>query len=76
MSKTDEWRLKQMEWRGYTVKALEDMNNELKEIKHELKDTNKKIDRLNNALGRVQIKVAGIGATVAILVSIILHIMW
>jgi len=73
MSKADEWRMKQMEWRGYTLKALEDMNDELKEIKTQLKETNAKIDRIGNNLQKIQIKVAGIGATVAILVSFILH---
>ena len=60
------------EWRGYTLKALEDVNYELKEIKSEIRITNDKIDKVNDKMTVMQIKVAAIGGTSGILASIVL----
>ena len=64
--------LKQAEWRGYTLKALEDMNDELKEIKVNQKELDKKIEKLNARLTNVQIKVTAGASTLAIIVSIVM----
>ena len=45
----NEWDMKLSEWRGYVVRALEDSNKELIEIKENLKvmeETNVKIDKI------------------------------
>lgn len=68
----EQFKDKTTEWRGYTLRALEDINRELGEVKTELKACNTKIDELNNRLTGVQIKMAGISATVSIMVSIVL----
>ena len=69
--------LKEAEWRGYTLKALEDMNSELKEIKEDQKDfqreLNIKIEKLNTRLTNVQIKVAGAASVLALIVSIVMR---
>ena len=64
--------LKQAEWRGYTLKALEDMNGELKEIKLAQKELDIKIEALNDRLTNVQIKMASVAATLALIVSIVM----
>lgn len=64
------FNIKTAEWRGYTLKALEDLNDELSEIRKEIQNTNKKIDTLNSRFLRLSVKVGAIGAVVAILVSI------
>lgn len=71
----DEYDMKLAEWRGYVVRALEDSNTELKEIKENQKNIEAKIDKVNNRLTGVQIKVSALGATVAIIVSLILNVM-
>lgn len=65
--------LKEAEWRGYTLKALEDINRELIEIKDDVKQVNKRIEKLNIRLTNVQIKMAGTAATLAFIVSIVMR---
>jgi len=66
--------LKQAEWRGYTLKALEGINEELKEIKQTQKDLDIKIGKLNTRMTNVQIKMAGVAATLAFIVSIVMKL--
>jgi len=71
--------MKISEWRGKTVQALEDINKELSEIKEELKGNNNKIDILSNKLSDAQlklnIKVAAIGGTTGLVVSLLLFVL-
>lgn len=67
-----EFKDKTTEWRGYTLRALEDINKELAELKEEIRTTNTKLDSLSNSLNLLQVKVAGIGAVSGIIASIIL----
>lgn len=73
MDYTD-WDIKLSEWRGYVLRALEDSNKELKDIKESIELCESKIDKVNNRLTGVQIKVGALGATVAIIVSITLNV--
>jgi SMC interacting uncharacterized protein involved in chromosome segregation len=66
---------KTVEWRGYTLRALEDISKELNEVKEELKSCNTKIDGLNNKITGIQIKVAAIGGTSGIIASVILFLL-
>lgn len=63
------------EWRGYTVRALEDIDNELKDIKNNNREDferiNRKIDKMNNRITNMQMKVAAIGGTVGIISALI-----
>lgn len=68
--------MKLSEWRGKTVQALEDMNKELNEIKGDIKEMNKKLDKINGRITNIQVKVAGIGGTIAIISSLILHLIF
>lgn len=61
--------IKRAEWRGYTLKALEDMNQEIQDMKIEIRETNENIEKLDDKIGGMRIKMAGIGATTAFLVS-------
>ena len=66
---------KTVEWRGYTLRALEDISKELNEVKEELKSCNIKLDGLNNKITGIQIKVAAIGGTSGIITSIVLFVL-
>lgn len=37
----DKWDMKVAEWRGYTLKALEDLNDNIIELKEEIKEIKK-----------------------------------
>jgi tetrahydromethanopterin S-methyltransferase subunit G len=67
----NEWDMKLSEWRGYVVRALEDSNKELLEIKENLKVMEEKLDKANGRLTGMQIKVAGIGSVSGLLVTLI-----
>jgi predicted nucleic acid-binding Zn-ribbon protein len=68
----DDYDMKLSEWRGYVVRALEDLNKEMVDIKSNQKCIEDKIDKLDSRLTNLQIKVGGIAATVTIIVSIIM----
>lgn len=70
----DQFKDKTTEWRGYTLRALEDINKELSEVKLEIQICNNKIDELNSRITGIQVKVAGIGAVSGILASIVLWV--
>jgi hypothetical protein len=70
------------EWRGYTLRALEDISKELTETKEGVKacnikidvvntEINKKLDKLDDRLTGLYIKVAAIGGTMGLIVSLI-----
>jgi hypothetical protein len=78
-------QVKEAEWKGYMVKAVEDLSNELDESKDTLKScsrdildkidrVNEKIDKVNMRITNLEIKVASIGAISAIVASIVLHV--
>jgi hypothetical protein len=60
----NEWDMKVSEWRGYTLKALEDMNKELSSVQIELKGINEKLTGM-------RLKVAAIGGTTGLIVTIV-----
>lgn len=64
----EQFNLKQAEWRGYTLKALEDMANETVELK-------KKIEEIDRKVTNLQLKVATVGSTVALAVSILIKLL-
>jgi len=55
------------EWRGYTIKAIENLTEEIKELKQELKVTNNKLDIIDNRLTTQTIKVGVIGGTMGLI---------
>jgi len=78
-------RIKEAEWKGYMVKAIEDLNNELddekdtsktcvRDILDKIDKTNEKIDKVNSRISNLELKVASIGAVSAIVASIVLHV--
>ena len=68
-----DFKMKTAEFRGYTVKALEDINKELTELKVEIKETNIRMEKLNGRLSLLQGKVAGIGAVAGLVASAVVH---
>jgi len=68
-----DFKMKTAEFRGYTLKALEDITKEICEMKIEIKETNTHIEKLNTRLSALQAKVAGIGATAGLIASIVVH---
>ena len=70
----DDWDMEMSKWRGYVVRALEDGNTELKEIKSSIKCLEEKIDKVNSRITNIEVKVAGIGAISGILASIVLWV--
>jgi len=68
----DDYDMKLSEWRGYVVRALEDLNKEMIDIKDNQKCIEDKIDKLDGRLTNLQIKVAGISAIVTIIVSLVM----
>jgi len=67
----DDWDMEMSKWRGYVVRALEDSNIELKEIKAAIKCCDDKIDKFNDRLTLLQVKVATISGTVALIVTLV-----
>lgn len=74
----DDYDMELAKWRGYVVRALEDSNTELKEIKESIKqcedkisETNEKIDKVNDKITSLKIKVAEIGAASGLLTSVV-----
>lgn len=68
-----EFKMKTAEFRGYTLKALEDISKEIFDLKCDIKETNKRIEDLVSKLSLLQTKVAGIGAVAGLIVSIVVH---
>lgn len=68
-----EFKMKTAEFRGYTLKALEDLTREISELKTEAKETNKRMEKLNSRLSALQGKVAGIGAVAGVIASAVIH---
>lgn len=58
------FKMKVAEWRGYVKRALEDLNNEMQSIQ-------KKLDKVDNNVNGLYMKVAALGGTVAIITSLI-----
>jgi len=62
-----EWDMKIAQWRGETLKALEDLNKDIDEIKTDVKDIKKRM------VG-VQIKAAGLGGSIGLICGLIVSI--
>jgi len=60
----NDWDMKVSEWRGYTLKALEDMNKELGAMQQ-------KLDKIDEKLTGMRIKVAAIGGTTGLIVALV-----
>jgi len=64
-----EFMMKNSEWRGYTVKAIEDLDKEQDTLRTDVKV-------LQKELTKIFIKLAGLSATIGIITSIIMHLMF
>jgi hypothetical protein len=85
----DDWDMEMSKWRGYVVRALEDSNVELKEIKELVQANNDKIDSVHEALLKrieevdkdqknfktaISVRVAEIAGAVSIITSIVIFL--
>lgn len=66
----NDFDMKTAEWRGYTLKALEDMNNEIKANTTKLEEIDKKLTNQMIKIGIIGGIMGLIGGTV---ISILLH---
>jgi len=70
-----DFKMKTAEWRGYVKRALEDIGEAQKEMKEEFKQGQQEIkyrlEKLENRMTGVQVKVGAIGGTVALVVTIV-----
>lgn len=78
-----DYNYKVAEWRGYVVRALEDLDNEVKELKSAVNtlddktDKNvagiyKKLDGVSETISNMRMKIGGMSATIAIIVSMVI----
>jgi len=71
----DKWDLKQAEWRGYALRALEDMNGEIRDMKKQFTRVEKKIDKVNSRLTNTQIKLATLSGVVSLIITLSVSIL-
>ena len=67
----DEWDMKVAEWRGHVLGSIDGLNKEVSQLREDIKEYGAKIDKLDDRLTNLQVKVAGIGAISGLVVSII-----
>jgi len=60
----NDFRMKMTEWRGYVIRALEDLDQEMKEVKKSQIALGKKIDKINSKLTGLLIKTAAMSGTI------------
>lgn len=77
----DKFKSKVAEWRGYVVRALEDIDREIKELKQAISDLDdkqdvnisriyNKINNLGTSVTNLKVKIGGMSATIAIILSL------
>lgn len=71
MANNDDFKMKTSEWRGYTLKALEDLDKNDIRIEGKIEKLNIKIDVLQKQIMNNRVKLASISATVAFIVALI-----
>ena len=67
---TDEnnnFKMKSADWQGYMRRAVEDMGQDVKEIKKSISD-------LNKQMTKIKVKVASIGAGVSLVTTILIFL--
>jgi len=76
-----DFRMKTAEFRGYTVKAMEDLDRNDKRIEAKVDKLVNKIDCLqdeivimNSRVDSLYVKVAGVGAAAGVLVSVLVSV--
>ena len=74
LNSNGDFKMKTAEWRGYTVKALEDIDKDIKTINKEIKNLDNKIDLLHEKITLMRIKIATIGATSGLITALIVTI--
>ena len=67
----DEYDMKLSEWRGYVVRALEDINKEQALTNQKIDALDCKIDKFNHRVTNIEIKVAGVSGLTGFIVTLI-----
>lgn len=65
---SNDFKFKITEWRGYVVRALEDIDKNTVETKERL-------NRIEKRLNHLQFKMAGIGGAVAVIISVLFRVL-
>ena len=68
----NDWDMEISKWRGYVVRALEDITKEQEETNQRINIMNDKLDKMDSRLTGLQVKIAGIGGVSGLIVSIIM----
>jgi len=71
----DKWDLKQAEWRGYALRALEDMNGEIRDLKKDIGRIEEKLDKVNSRLTNTQVKLATLSGAVSLIVTLVVSVL-
>ena len=72
----DEWDMKMSEWRGYTLKALEDINDEMKILKKACDKMDKKLEKIDGKITRQTIKVGITSGIMGLIAGLIISILF
>ena len=67
----ERFMVRQSEWRGEVTNKLDNINLDVVEIKTKLIEFDKKLDKMDSKINNNRIKMAGIGATVSLIVTIL-----
>ena len=71
LDNSNDFKMKTAEWRGYTVKALEDIDKDIKSLKREIKLLDNKIDLMSERITLLRVKTATIGGAMGLIAAFI-----
>ena len=67
MDDNNNFKMKSADWQGYVRRALEDMGKDIRGV-------NKSVDDLSKQITRIKVRVAGIGAGVSLITTILIFL--
>ena len=65
------WDIKIAEWMGKTVNAIDNLNTDITKMDKKINDIYKNIDKINNSVINLRIKVAGIAGSISFIVTLL-----
>ena len=71
-----DFKMKTAEFRGYTIKALEDIDKDTYEIKERCHELDKKLDKLNDKMTNISIKVGIMSGTISFTIGLIISLVF
>jgi len=71
----DKWDMKVAEWRGYTLRALEDLNGDVQHLKKSCDNMEKKLENIENKLTNQTIKIGITSGIIGLFAGLIVSVM-